>query len=60
MSSGGHRYCYSLLRGYVRRDMWKLAGPVWFWRMWGVRKTLRFIVSDTLWEWRKPKGDPNG
>jgi len=43
-----HRYCYSLLRVYVWRDMWKPAGPVWFWQMWGVRKALRFMVTDTL------------
>jgi len=44
----GSRYCYSLLRGHVWRDIWKPAGPVWFWQMWGVRKALRFMVTDTL------------
>lgn len=48
MDEGGHRYCYSLLRRHVWRDMWKPAGPVWFWQMWGVRKALRFMVTDTI------------
>jgi hypothetical protein len=47
------RYGFSLLRGYVWRDM--IYKPKYFWGMWGVKRTLTYIIKDTLHELREGK-----
>ena len=42
------RYKFSIFEGYVWHDMF--FHPRYFWGMWGVRVTLRYIVIDTLRE----------
>lgn len=39
------RYGFNLFKGYVWRDM--LTNGRYFWGMWGVTQTLKFLWSDT-------------
>ncbi len=47
----GNRYCYALQKDYVRRDMWGTTN--FFWSTYGVRRTLWFLIVDTIAECRK-------
>ena len=38
------RYKFDLKNKYVRKNIFK----PWFWKMWGIKQTLKFIVLDTL------------
>lgn len=40
----GSRYCFDLGCAHVWRDLWH----PWFWRMWGIRRTLRYLFEDTI------------
>lgn len=45
---GRVRYCFSLFKGYVWKDL--VFNPTYFWGMWGIKRTLKFIVEDTIKE----------
>lgn len=38
------RYNFNLLQKHPWKDMW----TKWFWRMWGIKLTLKYMVLDTL------------
>lgn len=38
------RYNFSLLKDYVWKDMWTKR----FWKMWGIKLTLKYMVLDTF------------
>jgi hypothetical protein len=40
----GLRYSFDLSKRRVWRDMFK----PWFWRMWGIPKTLKYMIQDTF------------
>ena len=40
----GCRYNFSLFKAYVWKDIWTKR----FWKMWGIRSTLKYMVSDTI------------
>lgn len=43
------RYSFNLFKGYVWKGMWTKR----FWTMWGVKQTLKYMISDTKMEKKK-------
>ena len=40
----GCRYNFNLLKKHTWKDM----GSKWFWKMWGVKTTLKYMILDTF------------
>ena len=39
-----NRYCFNLKKSYFWKDIWHK----WFWRMWGIKRTFKYILKDTI------------